>query len=34
MKYDFDAVYDRTKSDCAKWGAVKAIFGREDIIPM
>jgi cystathionine beta-lyase len=34
MKYNFDAVYDRTQSDCAKWGAVKALFGREDIIPM
>jgi cystathionine beta-lyase len=34
MKYDFDKVYDRSQTDCAKWGAVKAIFGREDVIPM
>jgi cysteine-S-conjugate beta-lyase len=34
MKYDFDTVCDRTKTDCAKWGAVKAMFGREDVIPM
>jgi cystathionine beta-lyase len=34
MKYDFDTVCDRSHTDCAKWGAVKAIFGREDVIPM
>jgi cysteine-S-conjugate beta-lyase len=34
MKYDFDTVCDRSNTDCAKWGAVKAIFGREDVIPM
>jgi cystathionine beta-lyase len=34
MKYDFDTVCDRRDTDCAKWGAVKAIFGREDVIPM
>jgi cysteine-S-conjugate beta-lyase len=34
MKYDFDTVCDRGNSGCVKWGAVKAIFGREDVIPM
>ena len=34
MKYDFDTVCDRSNTDCAKWGAVKQIFGREDVIPM
>jgi len=34
MKYDFDTVCDRSNTDCAKWGAVKDIFGREDVIPM
>jgi cystathionine beta-lyase len=34
MKYDFDTVCDRSNTNCAKWGAVKAIFGSEDVIPM
>jgi cystathionine beta-lyase len=34
MKYDFDTVFDRSHTDSAKWGALKAVFGREDIIPM
>ena len=34
MKYDFDRVYDRTNTNCAKWDAVLPIFGREDVIPM
>jgi cystathionine beta-lyase len=34
MKYDFDTVCDRSNTACAKWDAVKTIFGREDIIPM
>jgi cystathionine beta-lyase len=34
MKYDFDTICDRSKTDCVKWGAVKTMFGREDIIPM
>ncbi len=34
MKYDFDTVFDRSHTDSAKWGAIKAIFGREDVIPM
>jgi cysteine-S-conjugate beta-lyase len=34
MKYDFDRVCSRLNTDCAKWDAVKAIFGSEDVIPM
>jgi cystathionine beta-lyase len=34
MKYNFDKVYDRSNTDCAKWDAVETIFGREDVIPM
>jgi cystathionine beta-lyase len=34
MKYDFDVVCDRTNTNCAKWDAVKAIFGRADVLPM
>ena len=34
MKYDFDRVHDRKNTDSAKWDAVKAIFGSEDVIPM
>ncbi len=34
MKYDFDTVCDRSNTSSAKWGAVKEMFGREDVIPM
>ncbi len=34
MKYDFDQVYSRKGTNCAKWDAVKTIFGSEDVIPM
>lgn len=34
MKYDFDRVYERRNTDCAKWDAMKAVFGRDDVIPM
>ena len=34
MKYDFDRVHSRKNTNCAKWDAVKAIFGSEDVIPM
>src|SRR4030042_2016226 len=34
MKYDFDRVYSRLNTDCAKWDAVEAIFGNDDVIPM
>jgi cystathionine beta-lyase len=34
MKYDFDKIYSRQDTNCAKWDAVKTIFGSEDVIPM
>jgi cysteine-S-conjugate beta-lyase len=34
MKYDFDVICSRRGTGCAKWDAVKAIFGSEDVIPM
>jgi len=34
MKYDFDRIWDRSNTNCVKWDAVKAIFGRDDVIPM
>ncbi len=34
MKYDFDQVISRKNTNCAKWDAVKTIFGSEDVIPM
>lgn len=34
MKYDFDCVHSRAGTNCAKWDAVKAIFGSDDVIPM
>jgi cystathionine beta-lyase len=34
MRYDFDTMCDRKNTGCAKWDAVKTIFGREDVIPM
>ncbi len=34
MKYDFNQVCDRKKTDCLKWDMVQSIFGSEDLIPM
>ncbi len=34
MKYNFDQVHSRKNTNCAKWDAVKVIFGSEDVIPM
>ena len=34
MKYDFDKVHSRMNTNCAKWDAVKFLFGSEDVIPM
>lgn len=34
MKYDFDCVYDRKKTDCYKWDLAPHLFGHEDVIPM
>ena len=34
MKYDFDQVCNRKKTDCLKWDMVQSIFGHDDLIPM
>ena len=34
MQYDFDRICDRSNTNSVKWDAVKAIFGRDDVIPM
>ena len=34
MKYDFDYVHSRLNTNCAKWDAVKMLFGDDDVIPM
>jgi len=34
VKYDFDAVCDRSNTNCAKWDARAAMFGSRDVIPM
>ncbi len=34
MKYDFDQVHSRANTNCAKWDAVKAMFGSDEVIPM
>lgn len=34
MKYNFDTHIDRYGTDCEKYESLKAIFGREDLIPL
>ena len=34
MKYDFDQICSRYNTNCAKWDAIKTIFGSDDVIPM
>jgi cystathionine beta-lyase len=34
VKYDFDVICSRRNTSCAKWDAIKSIFGRDDVIPM
>jgi cystathionine beta-lyase len=34
VKYNFDTVCNRKNTDCAKWDALKPVFGSEDVIPM
>jgi cysteine-S-conjugate beta-lyase len=34
VKYDFDILCDRKNTNCAKWDAVKTLFGSADVIPM
>lgn len=33
-KYDFDEIIERQGTDCFKWDALKAMYGREDLTPM
>lgn len=33
-KYDFDEIIERRGTDCFKWDALKAMYGREDVTPM
>ncbi|MBO4561943.1 MAG: PatB family C-S lyase [Bacteroidaceae bacterium] len=34
MKYDFDKIIDRRGSNSVKYGALKEVFGRDDLIPL
>lgn len=34
MKYDFNRIYSRENTNCAKWDNMEELFGRKDIIPM
>jgi cystathionine beta-lyase len=34
MQYDFDEIIERRGTDCFKWDALKAMYGREDVTPM
>ena len=33
-KYNFDEIIERRGTDCFKWDALKAMYGREDVTPM
>ena len=34
MKYDFDQLFDRNKTDCLKWDMMESIFGSGDLLPL
>jgi cystathionine beta-lyase len=34
MKYNFDEIIDRSASHCVKIDRLKAVFGRDDLIPL
>ena len=34
MQYNFDEIIERRGTDCFKWDALKAMYGREDVSPM
>lgn len=34
MQYDFNEIIERQGTDCFKWDALKAMYGREDVTPM
>ena len=34
MKYDFDQLCDRNKTDCLKWDMMESIFGSGELLPL
>lgn len=34
MKYNFDEIIERRGTNCFKWDALKAMYGRDDLTPM
>src|SRR5690554_5026852 len=34
MQYNFDEIIDRSNTDCVKWDKMKALFGRDNLIPL
>jgi len=34
LKYDFDQLYDRNKTDCLKWDMMESIFGSGELLPL
>ena len=34
MKYNFDEIIERKGTDCFKWDALPAMYGRDDLTPM
>lgn len=34
MKYNFDEIIDRHRSDCVKFDALKQFFGKDDLLPL
>ena len=34
MKYNFDEIIDRSTSHCVKIEKLKAVFGRDDLLPL
>jgi len=34
LKYDFDQLCDRDKTDCLKWDMMESIFGSGDLLPL
>ena len=33
-QYDFDETIERRGTDCVKWDALPAMYGRDDLLPM
>ena len=34
MQYNFNEIIERRGTDCFKWDALKAMYGREDLTPL